>query len=389
MNNLLTAWWLALGFAFLAVVAAWPILLGPMGARGEVPTLGWLMLAAAGGVLLVVGVLVANGLAKGQRSTLNLFKQLTPIAMGVGLLAIVGVVVVLFVGQEPALGPTPLLSGVLLLLTAALPFFFGGLALSIANRDEVRAYIQAHEPVEAEVERPAEPEEELVVEAAAEEEPGAAVTEVDVGPQATTAAGPKRADEDRNLAALEAALLAKQSAAATTPTELMRDTAGATTGPDALDAIFAEETMHRETRPVPAAPEESTSVDDDEEDVLRAAFLEETFIQKKTKSPADQQGPAAAPAEEDENPFEAVAGEEVGSHHDAKDLEAMDAIEVMESELAAAAEAEEHTRKTTPDEPGRTDKATMIAADEPVIIEIADEVDPRTGEVKRRRDGAS
>jgi hypothetical protein len=359
--------------------------------------------------------------------------------MGVGAAVAVGAILGLMLNaREPALGAAPILASVLLGLTALLPYFFGGMALSLVKSDEVRDFFQAAEPVTAEA------EEELVIEMPADDEAVTAAEALE-GPTggdllaaaetAPAAPRPRGPAFDPELAAMEAALLARQQAeAATAPTEVMGDSAAAAA---ALEAIFAEETAAREPSPRPAhhqviTPTEvidlaaaeaelqaqPTAATDPGASPERAVLktITPTEVIDLTAAESDEAGQLAAElaaleASAERAALETITPTEVIDLAEAEAArppaqneptpaaaETVDESGVIlgepeEEPAAAAGEMApvdpltqiESSGQPTMIRPRDSDRqGAPVSTDQPEVIEEAEEVDPRTGEIIKR-----
>ena len=68
--------------------------------------------------------------------------------MAVGLLIVIGILIVVMQKSDGALGPAPMISGMMLTLATLLPFGFGIFALSYAGTDPVEAFFRPEAPPE-------------------------------------------------------------------------------------------------------------------------------------------------------------------------------------------------------------------------------------------------
>ncbi len=181
LNDTLTAWWLTIVGVLAALAALWPMLLTAAGDSfgllkgGEVTVTGWAVLGGIGVLFLLAGAFVAIGLLKRNQSALGMLRIGLIVWMVVGL-AVLGGLIFLMMGTGKVLQPVPILGGVLLILVALLPFFFGVLGLSLSRAEAVKEYLAPIEPETAAVEAPAE--EEMAVETMADETVEEAVAEV-------------------------------------------------------------------------------------------------------------------------------------------------------------------------------------------------------------------
>jgi hypothetical protein len=207
IGNLLASWWLALGFWVLLLAILWPEMPLP-GALNAIKT-G--MLTGIVLILLVLGTIVAWGIAAARPGMLRVMKLALLIGMGLGVV----VVGVFFVAKMRAgdaapsphppltfLGPNPVVAGALLGLAGLLPFLFALFALSFTTSDEVTHHFYPPAEEHTAVTRPVVMAREEAAALAAEEE-AAAEAEALAAAEAAAAAEAERAAAE--AAAAEAA----------------------------------------------------------------------------------------------------------------------------------------------------------------------------------------
>lgn len=185
VTSTLTALWLSIASGILALGALWPMALiasadmFPDVPPSDLANLGWILLASVAGFIVVFGLFVTWRVARRSRFGLRTLQLSLLVGLIGGAALLVGLFVLILQGKDPhPLGPTPILSGVILILTALLPICFGILALSYSGTSAVEEFLKAPDTLEESlggvVETPAAEGGEVVVTEAAPEASGVA-----------------------------------------------------------------------------------------------------------------------------------------------------------------------------------------------------------------------
>ncbi|MCS6975751.1 MAG: hypothetical protein NZM31_01915 [Gemmatales bacterium] len=155
VTSTLAALWLSIATGLLALASLWPMALNASGTlfpdvpKADLANLGWMLLFSVAGFIVVFGLFVTWRVARRSRFGLRTL-QLSLLAGLIGGTALlIGIFVLILQGQDPhPLGPTPILSGVILVLTALLPICFGIFALSYSGTSAVEEFLKATDVTE-------------------------------------------------------------------------------------------------------------------------------------------------------------------------------------------------------------------------------------------------
>lgn len=155
VGSTMTALWLSIGFGVVVLLALWPMMLSAAPAMfpdvkdtNNLANLGWMALVVLVGSILLVGVAVSLQVRRKKKAGLRFLRLAMLGGMALGLLIVVGVIVVVMQKSDGALGPAPMISGIMFTLATLPPFIFGIFVLSYAGTDSVEAYFRPETPPE-------------------------------------------------------------------------------------------------------------------------------------------------------------------------------------------------------------------------------------------------
>lgn len=155
VTSTLTALWLSISSGILALAALWPMALNASGSmfpdvpKADLVNLGWMLLLSVAGFIVVFGLFVTWRVASRSRFGLRTLQMALLVGLIGGTALLVGIFVLILQGQDPhPLGPTPILSGIILVLTSVLPLCFGIFALSYSGTAAVEEFLKATDTTE-------------------------------------------------------------------------------------------------------------------------------------------------------------------------------------------------------------------------------------------------
>lgn len=155
VTSTLTALWLSIASGILALAALWPMALNASGSlfpdvpKADLANLGWMLLLSVAGFIVVFGLFVTWRVASRSRFGLRTLQMALLVGLIGGTALLVAIFVLILQGQDPhPLGPTPILSGIILVLTSVLPLCFGVFALSYSGTAAVEEFLKATDVTE-------------------------------------------------------------------------------------------------------------------------------------------------------------------------------------------------------------------------------------------------
>lgn len=157
VSNVLTAYWIGVSLVLLTLVVAFFMLVDAGRApfadseKGGASTFGWILLVVAATAVLVLASIVANGFAEGRPVAFGWLRIAVFVGVGIVVASLALAVLLGSGGSRTLLGPEgfpTILSILLLMFVAFLPFLFLIMSLSLSRGDDVRAFFWPEQPAE-------------------------------------------------------------------------------------------------------------------------------------------------------------------------------------------------------------------------------------------------